>query len=216
MEEIKAKLPQYLEEADTRHLLFLEEYFNLITSFYPKKDMKKDEQLLLIQEFCHQIHQVKLVDQKMLAYVSNAFTKMMERNGWRAERQSATSDNWYYPTAKSCEGLKFWIHINRLKDHNIIEGCLELYEAENTRYGVEMRTFINEKGWLKDGLHPATKGKINGGFYQLIYFYFPVGDFTVLGFEAQLEKSFKERFLKHENQYIEMISEKLIALKNTN
>lgn len=222
---VLANLHLYIKESDSLHLLILREYLNNLASLskWGAQIMPEMEKTLpLYQQHLENIKDLKKWEVNIHNFVAGHLLDAMAQHGFVPADQTVTSwSKHFYPIKdfsadKSFipSGLRFWININSLKERNVLDGAFELYGKENTKYGEEMRSFVDELGIYSPSMKKGSGGSSNGGYCHLVCYQIKLSDDTNQTFQSRLETVLKEHIFNPQKGYIQKISVKLAELKS--
>lgn len=115
LDEIKNMLPLFYTNSDDRHLLFLKDFIQNVSSFYEKPDMKKEmeEKLKLFHDNFGTIKRLKELENELQEYVTKTVISVMAEFGYKPSSMSYKVQGKYFYFDKENIGKK--LHLNQDK-----------------------------------------------------------------------------------------------------
>ncbi len=199
VEKIKSNLPLYFEEADSRHLLFLKEYFLNINSLYqsPMQKNQLAQQLTAFHKHRKNVEEVIKMNEQLLTYlneeVSEAFNQM---NYYSETTNTSRSKHFYFDwedknMPSGAGDFRFWVDLNRLRYHSKFECIFELYGHKKVSKGPQLLQTIKTQISASDCIQLANDNQSFKHQHHLFYIHFPLDGFEEIGLSSKIESKLK-------------------------
>ncbi len=192
---VRTRLPQYIEEADDRHILFLKDYFSSVERLYEDPMASQENEALLAQfhKYNEGIWRIEQESVKLLNYVTESAIKAMDALGYECDTKYAATGKHFRRKQKEDKdgerkGLRFWIWLDGLRLHGHIVAFYEAYGNAQTEQGAAARVVLNERygrahegsqdkvlqTGIGDGVRLAQKGGAGAQYCQLFRMQLPL------------------------------------------
>lgn len=165
IESIKSNLPEYFQQSDDRHLLFLKEYIMNIESHYTnaERDAQFEEKLKDYQKYVGKIHEFEKFKKVLHSYcVGILYEKMEQKQFIKNSSSQNIKSIHFYPKDDNSEQYKwfrFWIYFGNIEAGKI-SIYFELY-GDSIKYGQKIMEVLRKKNIFNqlDISEGTSKGK---------------------------------------------------------
>jgi len=201
VKKVKHNLSEYFDEANSRHLLFLKEFFSNINSLYesPMKKNKLALQLTAFHENRESIEEIIKLNDQLLRYLNEEIGSVFESINYFSETSNTSRAKHYYydweDMKKMPEGavdFRFWVDLNRLRFHNSFECYFELYGQSNVGSGPKLLSLIQSKINSTKHLTLASDHQTTKHQFHLFKIDFPLHGYEDSGYTTTIELKLKE------------------------
>ncbi len=152
MDTVRTRLPAYMEDADDRHLLYLQDYFSSIQQLYQSPMATQENEAILAQfhQYKDEIWRLEHESAKLMTYVTESTIEAMKALGYFCESDKPTNGKHFRKWASqdpegSSKYLRFWIWIDGLRLYGDLHAMYEVHGDKHTALGVKARKALQDR-----------------------------------------------------------------------
>ena len=216
-EQVKKNLPEYFEQADDRHLLFLKDYLANIETHYMSNTKNLDQSLTLFHQEQEKIKELKDQDVELLEFISEAVFEIFQTNKiypWSSKKTSQAKQFYFPDEADELHrAFRFYVILGEMRYQSRFECYFELHHKDNTRYGGTVRRLLEEKGIYTAEVQPGAGGSETASYMHIYTIKISLAGFEKNGFRETLRERLNTHFFKHSNNFIEAACDALAQAK---
>lgn len=216
--QVKKNLPEYFEQADDRHLLFLKDYLANIETHYMSNTEHLDQTLALFHQKQEKIKELKDQDVRLLEFISETVFDIFRANNIYpgSDKKTSQAKHFYFPDEEDelHRAFRFYVILGEIRYQSQFECYFELYRKSNTRYGGIVRHLLEEKGtYTAKKVRPGTGGSETASYMHIYTIQISLAGFEEKGFRETLKEKLNTHFFNHPNNFIEAACDALAQAK---